>query len=59
MAEEKYTDAVLRSFDDDQLMELIATFPAEDAESASTQRDLLVRISAELERRRRTASPAP
>jgi hypothetical protein len=40
-------------------MELIATFPAEDAESPSTQRELLVRISAEFERRRRTASPAP
>jgi hypothetical protein len=55
MAEEKYTDQFLRELDDDQLMELIATFPPEDVESPPTQRELLERISAEFERRRRWA----
>jgi hypothetical protein len=49
--EENYTDQFLRSLDDDHLLELVATFPPEDVEPSS-QRDLLVRISAEMERRR-------
>jgi len=63
MAEdEKYTDQFLKSLDDEQLMQLVAAFPAEEVDpqkldSAAGQRELLVRISAEMERRRKTTPP--
>jgi hypothetical protein len=60
MPEEKYTEEFLNSLSEDQLGELLASFPPDENGPESTQGELLARISAELERRNRDkAAPPP